>query len=367
MLIMSDRTSADENHAEEQHFFGYVKIRLGHSERGSILIPDTIFIKSGAWRFFQPSFFGPPVFSFNVEPSLDFVTFSVDVGSPRADKMKRLILHIRSDELERRYADGAMLYRCLVHGSGNFSQISSGRCLQMPSGEFCVRVFHHTDKKGFAGISSSGEIWSSSWNLRGTTHKLTNVAYAYFTTIPKIKNERDLHRIAMSSNGFIHMTTTSIVPKTFSIEIRRKNTRERLIPIEVNIPVSMISPPHILYHPFVSPTPAYYEVVCPEIIRVGLHPGNDLKVCHGLAENPGGALKSFEYIVMGDASEQAGLAAPFDEEETKQIMHLERFSDGSTPFQFWKEHQNSDQVTGRDPELRHVSKVIVEDKSADRA
>jgi hypothetical protein len=49
---------------------------------------------------------------------------------------------------------------------------------------------------------------------------------------------------------------------------------------------------------------------------------------------------------MGDAGQVQGLAAPYDEEETEEIMHLELL-EGCDPFAFWIQNANSDQMTGR--------------------
>ena len=60
--------------------------------------------------------------------------------------------------------------------------------------------------------------------------------------------------------------------------------------------------------------------------------------------------KRFEYMVLGDADTAAGLIAPFDEEETTSLLHIEACTQQSI-FDFWQSHPNSDQVTGRAPEL----------------
>ena len=55
-------------------------------------------------------------------------------------------------------------------------------------------------------------------------------------------------------------------------------------------------------------------------------------------------------MVLGDADTEAGLIAPFDEEETKSLLHVEACTKQSL-FDFWRSHANSDQVAGRAPEL----------------
>jgi len=40
---------------------GFVKLRLGHSRKGSVFVVEHIFLAtSSGWIFLEPSFFGPP-------------------------------------------------------------------------------------------------------------------------------------------------------------------------------------------------------------------------------------------------------------------------------------------------------------------
>jgi hypothetical protein len=55
-------------------------------------------------------------------------------------------------------------------------------------------------------------------------------------------------------------------------------------------------------------------------------------------------------VVLGDADTPEGLIAPFDEEDTKALLHIEESRLG-TFFDFWYAHANSDQVSARAPEL----------------
>jgi hypothetical protein len=58
-------------------------------------------------------------------------------------------------------------------------------------------------------------------------------------------------------------------------------------------------------------------------------------------------------MVLGDADTEAGLIAPFDEEETKSLLHIEACAVQSL-FDFWRSHANSEQVAGRAPDLAPV-------------
>lgn len=324
---------------------GFIKVRLGHSSRGTVIVPDMIFVKARPWRFLQPSFFGPCAIGFNVEPNLHIAKFSVDVGAPRSRSLVRLGIQMRSDSKALSYPDGSQLYACNITGPRHLAPFGSGRSQRLASGDFAVELFHHTGKAAYSGICASQELWSSTWNLQGT-RRLKNVAYVYLTNLPKIEHPDDLTRIAMSSNGVLRFQTTSNRPTEEIVELTvyRESTVARTHAIQVGVPTSLLAPPHIYLHPFVPPNPAYYEIVGPEIFRVGLMPNAKLPIPCGVATPDDNDLKSFEYVVMGDAGSSAGLAAPYDEENTSQIMHHERLDKGIDLFDFWLANANSDQM-----------------------
>lgn len=64
------------------------------------------------------------------------------------------------------------------------------------------------------------------------------------------------------------------------------------------------------------------------------------------------SLKRFDYVVVGYTATITGLAAPYDEEETKEVLHVETFDRGVDLFEFWQANRNSEQVSSRRPEPR---------------
>ena len=62
--------------------------------------------------------------------------------------------------------------------------------------------------------------------------------------------------------------------------------------------------------------------------------------------------KQFDYVIVGDATTVAGLAAPYNEEETSHIWKIERAPDQSTMLDFWMEHGNTDHFSGKTPEMQ---------------
>ncbi|GGF07631.1 hypothetical protein GCM10007285_39440 [Stappia taiwanensis] len=160
----------------------------------------------------------------------------------------------------------------------------------------------------------------------------------------------------MSSDGMIRFQTTSsrLREETLELTVYRENTTGRTARLQVNVASSLLAPPHLMIHRPLGDH-AYYEVTGPEIYRVGVQPGAALTYANGVGTIDEATLKRFEYVVVGDASSVEGLAAPYDEEETKQVVHVENLDDGLDLFEFWQTNQNSDQVSSRRPEPRIFS------------
>jgi hypothetical protein len=348
------RISHDLDPTDSGTFDGLLKVRLGHSKAGSVLVPEQLFVKLDCWRFFQTSFFGPPFFRFNIEDGPHDVRFNMDMGGPRSTQAARLLMYFRSDGLARQFDDGAQLYKCNFGGPKQILRYLAGRARTRTDGDFDLELFHITNSTAAAGIRASHGIWGSPWNLQGT-RKLKNVAYIYLTSLPSVRDEDDLKRIAMASGGKIGLQTTSSNPVEEVLEmiVYREDTIGRTNPLPVTIPSAYVAPPHLLLHRSVIAS-AYYEVVGPEIFRIGVRPGAVLNYNGVLGTIDVGDLKSFVYLVLGDAAKIGGLAAAFDEEDTNEIMHIEHFGPGEDIFRFWLTHRNTDQLTGRTFEQRQL-------------
>ena len=337
-----------------RQYRGVIKLRLAHSERGSYVIPDML-IGVGGHRYFLPSFFSPPIIAFNVEPGKHIARLSVDVGSPRAEDLTRLLVKIRSEDRIRAYEDGAQLYACTLEGPRSIASLATGICVATPDGDYKLKVYHHTTPTNAANIRGSRELWSSSWNLAGT-QKLKNVAYGYFTSLPQVRDEEDLRRIAMASDGTIKFQTTSErgLEDVLSLQVYRGDTRDRTSSMEFEVSCAIVAPPHLLFHGPVHGSPAYYEVIAPEIIRVGVNPSAKLRIAGSDISIAAVDAKRFSYVVVGDAETVEGLAAPYNEEETKRVAHLQELHETTDLFRFWQTNANTDQVTGRSFEPRKL-------------
>lgn len=342
---------------------GWVKIRLCHGKGRSYFLPEFI-VGFGGTKFFLPSFFGPPSISFNVPTETGGATkyheatFSADIAAPKGSVAHRIIVTFTSNDLAFAYGDGALLYNCRYSGNISFplAPLVSGECFKLQNGDFALGLHHHTTLENLGKILKSKELWSGPYNLAGTA-KLENVAYTYFTTLSEIKDETDLHRIAMSSGGVIPFQTTTSSPSTerLDLPVYRSTTTARTSTLSFKVPSAMIAPAHLLFHSDTNPDPAYYECVAPEIVRVALRPGGKLKFEENRIVEEHGDLKRFDYIVEGNASTVAGLEAPMREETTSEIAHLENLGLTRDLFSFWWENRNTDQFSNRAFEIRHLS------------
>jgi hypothetical protein len=333
---------------QRKKYSGFIKLRLAHSEGRTYLIPDVLIGVAG-FRYYLPSFYSAPSIAFNVEDGKHIANLSLDVGPPRATNLTRLLVEVRSEDRILNYDDGAQLYRCTFDGPRSIASFATGVCRPMPNGDFMLRIYHHTTSANAANIVRSHELWSSPWNLAGT-RKLANVAYGYFTSLPHVKSEEDLRLIAMASNGIIELQTTSNRPieEVLSLEVYRGNTLDRTSPLGFDLPCEVIAPAHLYFHPNVDANPAYYEIVGSDILRVGLNPAAKLNLLKNVELSVTNLdIKRFDYVILGDAGTLDGLAAPYNEEETKQVAHLEKLDSATDFFKLWWDNQNTDQVTGR--------------------
>ncbi|MEM5501847.1 hypothetical protein WNY59_09620 [Ahrensia kielensis] len=337
---------------------GYIKVRLAHGVRGTVLLPDALFYKQSVWYYFLPSFFGPPLLAFGIPNEADGMQFhnarfSIDISAPHAIHAARIMIEIKSTDLCTKYRDDSQLYKCKIFHEESLVQNAAGKCRKIDD-DFWISVFHHTTAEVAKLIKNSGHFRGSEWNIQGTRN-LKNVCYPYFTTMPKIRDSEDLQRIAMSSNEKIDLLGTGYPPVRVTLKVYREKTENRTTSIRVRLPISIVSPAHLrLFDPDDQFEPSYYEVVQPEIVRVGLKPGTVLEFSGSRVLPVQEALKNFDYVICGNANSEVGLIAPYDEEETNEVLHFEKL-ENSDLFDFWQHHANTDQTSDRTPEPRMLS------------
>lgn len=319
---------------------GLIKMKLAHTAGFSVLIPDILIAQfQGGWKWIQPKYFTACQLSFlngqaygqlSVEPSEDL----------------RLLVGLTHAGFVRRFDDGSQLYRCKIDATRGLVDHCTGTCTVSDDFGISLNLFHHTLPDTVQAIRESQHFRPSAWNIQGT-RELGNVGYAYFTSLPAIRSDRDLQAIAMASDGKIALLPTNATSRDEAviIDVYRQNTMDRRASIQVKVPAEIIATQHIYRHA-PSGSPVYFECCHPEIARVGLKPGYVIAFDGTRLNMEGNELKRFDYVVLGDADTREGLIAPYDEENTASTFLIERCQ-SQTFFEYWREHANSDQVTGR--------------------
>jgi hypothetical protein len=319
---------------------GFVKVRLVHARGFSVLVPDLLVL--GRSRWFAPQYFTAPILSY-----LDEAAYAHFSYEPR--EHVPLTVATTRDRLVRTYDDGSFLYACRIVGPAGFETEASGGCEVSEDHTVWLDLFHHTTDEAAGLIRDSGHFRGSSWNIQGSK-KLVNVAYAYFTSLPRITTNADLQEIAMASEGIVGLLPTNgTAPGDIvRIQVYRESTTNRRHAIAIRVPAHAVAPQHIWRHdPRGQPT--FYEVSKPAIFRVGLEPGTVLPFDNSVVDIAQAKIKRFDYVVLGYADTIEGLRAPYDEEETKAIFKIERCDD---LFAFWRDHANTDQFNPKSIETQ---------------
>jgi hypothetical protein len=333
----------------EAAYSGLIKLKLVHADGFSLILPELIVIEIDGWKWFQPKFFSPSLISILDEGNA-YCQFNVDT-----DTDARLFIGLTKDQLLRQYVDGSQVYKCQVSGPAALDGFASGKCNVDENSDIKLQLFHHTLPETISKIRDCGYFLGSPWNVQGNK-KLVNVAYAYFTSLPAIQSDDDLRRIAMASDGKIHLLPTNATSNRdiVTVDVYRQSTWDRRSSMTVFVATDLIGPQHVWRH---APQglPVYYEVCHPSISRVGLQPGQVLRISGDQIDPAGDELKRFSYVVLGDADDPNGLVAPYDEEHTRSLFHIENCGD-QTFFDFWVTHANTDQFSGRSVELQHFEK-----------
>jgi len=135
------RTTEPLQEDGEKAIEGFIKLRLGHSEVGTIIIPDFVFINEGRKvKYFSPSFFSACSIGFNVDDGLHKATLSVDFASPNQIEGTRAQIEIQSIDRILSYDDGAQLYKCSIRCDDKILNFSAGEAIK--EGEhFSIALF----------------------------------------------------------------------------------------------------------------------------------------------------------------------------------------------------------------------------------
>jgi len=309
-----------------------------HRIGGTILLPEVIVVGSAGNQWAQPQFVYAPTVVFDDHDAVATVPVAVVDPSRSIQRGLDCEIQFRRDDLIASALDRSQVYRCQVRTDCSPAQLALGRARCRADGGIDLRLFHHTTRDALDMIHASAHVRGSAWNYQGT-RELTNVAYAYFTSLRRIGSERDLQSIAMASCGrlALQLDTNPGPAPDLVLEVYRASTRDRKATLDLWVPAEAVSTPHIWQH--VGP-PVVYEVAHPWIFRVGLEPGRVLDFAGAVATPDVAALRRFDYAVIGDCTTIAGLEAPFDEEDTAHSFLVQDIA-GSDVFTFWESNANT--------------------------
>ncbi len=325
-----------------QIYQGYIKCKLVHAGGYSVVIPDQVYVEiGGALYWIQPLYFSGCLISQFDEHG----TCRLDI-----DITHGVLLNVEFSNrgLDSKLHDGSLLYRCEIKAPKFLYRYTTGRS-RIVDGIPLLRLHHHTTHDAKQGIVSSGYFWSSNWNIQGTK-KTTNISYLYMTSLPSISNDQDLIEIAMSSMGKLgfRLDQNFTTEPDLVLEVYRESTSNRTESLSFWVSSTLIATQPVYRH-----VPAfgavYHEIVGPFIHRIGVENGSTIKII-GNRLSPDKP-KNFDYTVVGDATTVLGLEAPYDEENTEEILKVEILEGGEDLIRFWIANGNTDQFDGKQVEM----------------
>lgn len=334
---------------------GFIKCRLVHMEDRSFVLPDILLSSEMKGEFYSPKFFTPnQIAFFGDDGSADFCRLTLELLNGNDVE----VAFFRRD-LIKACSDGSFIYKCAFA-----PQVKKG--LPKACGKwrrrdkiFEVLLYHHTNAGAEQGIKASQELWSSPWNIQGSK-KLKNVGYCYFTNLSRIRSEQHLREVAMSTKGVAHFLPTNApysAEFASALPVPKRTPKDMDRSLGFWVDLETVSPSHIWLHRPES-APAYYEVVLPRVYRLGVTPGYHLPLHGKRIAIDAAQAKTLKYVVVGDASSPAGLAAPYNEEETLLIAKIDEIPEGSEIIGRWHEKQNSHLYPAMDVEVAQLIEDI---------
>lgn len=318
---------------------GFVKVKLAHGQGFSLLLVDRVYVENaGSWIFFEPANFGPPRLSFRDADAMAHVYIDTEDG-------ETLFVDFSNSGFAGRLPDGSQLFTCLVSGPADFATRPAGQARRTTDGSFELQLFHHTAPATLPLIMTSGYVRGSPWNLQGNK-RLANVGYAYLTSRPAISDDQDLAAVAMATDRRFGLLLDDHVPPdgVIVIEVTRSATTDRTATLALWVADHMVASAHLLRHDLRG-MGIYYEAVLPAVFRVGIKPGSVLDFVGEVATPAPDTLQRFDYVIVGDARNPAGIVAPYDEEDTRAVCKVERVDRGDV-VSFWRDNGNSDLFSG---------------------
>lgn len=321
----------------DEIYQGYVKCKLVHLSKYSLIVPDQLYLKVGKdLEWIQPLYMASSVVMQLDDGKAGRLTVDVSHGL-------RLLVDFKGGDLVNSYPDGSCLYSCQIQGPKFLYRYSTGQA-QLVGEKLFIKLYHHTNKAARKGIESSKELWSSRWNIQGT-EQFENVSFLYLTSLPAINNQGDLLEIAMSMDEKLHLRVDQNPTNNpdLTLTVYRGATKDRKEKLGFWVDTSLLAPQPLYRHR------GYHEVVCPFIHRIAVEPSSSVAIVgNKLVPNEP---KQPDYIVVGDANTVEGLEAPY-KEKSDEIFHVEKGSRSSLELlEYWFDNSNVDLHTGRTREI----------------
>ncbi|WP_026567878.1 YecA family protein [Bacillus sp. UNC41MFS5] len=132
-----------------------------------------------------------------------------------------------------------------------------------------LRLFHHTSVFGYEGIINSKSIWSSPYDLQGSTRELKKTRFTYFTDLPELKYESDLFAVAMRDKSQAAFRTDDETQLSF-VEIYKQPVNKREKRLVFYLDINLIAPVPSIFHNQAGTK--YIEFFHPHIFRIGSNP-----------------------------------------------------------------------------------------------
>lgn len=323
-------------------FKAKLKCRLLHKEGGSIIIPEFVLLESG---WIQPLNFTVPILAKFDENNIT-CDIKIDIQGGET-----IMVRFNNKGYLKTFSDKSQLFECELFGPSDINEYTCGEFSLIDS-ELYIKLFHHTNDSGHNGIITSNSLRSSRWNYRGNK-ECVNFHFIYFTHIPHIKYDSDLIPMAMSKEGNLNYMIDSFVQPTiidsnyrntykdsiYTAKVYRSTTKDRNNPLSFFVPIETIDIKHVYMHN--QDGSIFYETCFPYIHRIKTLCNGSLIFDDKSIIRASNDIVYSDYSIIGDATVVEGLAAPFEEEETKFIFKFEDC--GITPIlEFWFNNSNSD-------------------------
>lgn len=346
-----------------EQYNGYIKCKLIHSKDDSLIFADQIFLPTVETNFYwiQPLTILANLLGNDKDNNIIYCSLHADISAGNT-----LNIVFSNKDWICNFEDDSSLFKCIIKGPKNLIDFTTGSGFFKDNIPY-LKLYHHTTLKCKMQILKSKTLKASKWNIQGTKC-LTNINYAYFSCLDKIKKDADLTQLAMASDGSILLQTDNIdIPlilnesaykkykdHILNLKVYRESTYNRTATIDFWINATLLSPKHLWKH-LPKDQFVFYEICMPFIYRIGVTPNSEIQLNDNMIIDKQKDMKMFSYQVVGLATEIKGLEAPFDEEDTEYIFKIESLKSNTNILNFWFDNANSDQYTNKHIHMQHFT------------